>query len=106
MASAFALRQLASAKLTYFKSCVSHPFANNGSSKTGCAVRIIPNASNQAVPDAKGASALEQDRCAIHFGEFPDYAIRPEPNVAAASAGLPVRSCSAARLLVDKLFRD
>ena len=34
------------------------------------------------------------------------HAMRPKPNVAAASAGLPVRSCSAARLLVEKLFRD
>ncbi len=43
---------------------------------------------------------------ALHCGEFPGHAMRPEPNVAAASAGLPVRSCSAARLLVDKLFPD
>ena len=52
------------------------------------------------------ASALEHDRCATHCGAFPGHDMRPQPNVAAASAGLPVRSCSAARLLVDKLFPD
>ncbi len=52
------------------------------------------HASNQAVPDANGASALEQDHCATHGGAFPGHAMRPKPN-AAASAGLTVRSCSA-----------
>jgi hypothetical protein len=42
MASASALRQLASAKLAYFKIMCLDPLVNNGSSKTGCTVRIIP----------------------------------------------------------------
>jgi hypothetical protein len=105
MASASALRQLASAKLTYFEIMRLDPLVNNGSSKT-VAPSGSSHASNQALPDANGASALEQDRCATHCGEFPGDAMRPEPNVAAASAGSPVRSCSAARLLVDKVFRD
>jgi hypothetical protein len=38
----------------------------------------------------------------------PPFAAIPRPRHAtgAASAGLPERSCSAARLVVDKLFRD
>ena len=38
----------------------------------------------------------------------PPFAAIPLPRYAtgAAFAGLPVRSCSAARLVVDKLFRD
>jgi hypothetical protein len=105
MASASALRQLASAKLAYFEIMRLDPLVNNGSSET-----VAPSgsfhASNQALPDANGASALEQDRCVIHCGEFPGHAMRHWPNVAAASAGLPVRSWLGASLLVDKLFRD
>jgi hypothetical protein len=104
MASASALRQLASAKLPYFQIMRLDPLANNGSSKTGCAVHPMP--AIKPYPMQNGASALEQDRCATHCGDFPGHAMRPKPNVAAASAGLPVRSCSAARLLVEKLFRD
>ena len=65
---------------------------------------MIPPRESSPIRDAPAfaCASCRSDAC----GEFPGHAMRPEPNVAAASAGLPVRSCSAARLLVDKLFRD
>jgi hypothetical protein len=59
MASACALRQLASAKLTYFQIMRLDPLVKNGPSKTGCAVRIIA-CRQSSHTDANGASALEQ----------------------------------------------
>jgi hypothetical protein len=82
------------------------PPANNGSSETGCAVWIIPMPAIKPYPMQIVRVRSSKTVAPPHCGEFPDHAMRPEPNVAAASAGLPVRSCSAARLLVDKLFRD
>lgn len=65
------------------------PLVNNGSSKT-------------VVPMLMVRVRFEQDRCTAHCGEFPGHAMRPEPNVEQ-----PLQDCrGAARLLVNKLFRD
>jgi hypothetical protein len=90
-------------KINIFQIMRLDPLANNGSSKTGCAVRIIPV---PAYPMQIVRVRSSKTVAPTPLHEFPDHTLRPEPNVAAASAGMPLRSCSAARLLVDKPFRD